>query len=225
MRDTNIRVSASFTNTISLVLILAVSGCSSLQTPTQASESTRNPQCDCGKHTAAETSRKPVADTGEQRQILNEGYSLLYKDASKLNLTEIILYGKSESDQIKDIITGVADFAGKLEKDLERIAKDYPAIRIDLDPLPVMEKRKRWDIGKDRVIAFAPGVGIGGREYERTVLISLLNGINHERHMCKVMAKEEPEASLKKFLTDTEKGYDVFYNRVEALLNKDYFKN
>jgi len=42
--------------------------------------------------------------------------------------------------------------------------------------------------------------------------------------MCKVMADEEPDAGLKKFLLDTQKGYDVYYDRVDALLKKDYFK-
>jgi hypothetical protein len=51
-----------------------------------------------------------------------------------------------------------------------------------------------------------------------------MNGVNHERHLCKVMATEEPEASLKKFLTDTEHGYDRLYDRIETLLNKEYFK-
>jgi hypothetical protein len=183
------------------------------------------PQSDCAKNTNAEEGRKKTPNLGEQRQILNEGYSLLYKDATKLNLTELVLYAKSESDQLKGVVTDVASFAGKLEKDFQRIAKDYPAVRIDLDPLPVMEKRKRWDIGKDRVIDFAPGVGKGGREYERTLLISLLNGINHERHLCKVMAEEEPEASLKKFLVDTQKGYDIFYDRIDGLLKKEYFRD
>jgi hypothetical protein len=208
-----------------LAVALVIGGCSNLTAPNQDSASARKEECRCAENTNAEKVGKKPPNTSEQRRILNEGYSLLHTDASKLNLSELILYGKSESDQFEGVITDIANFAGKLEKDLERIAKDYPAVQIDLDPLPVMEKRKRWDIGKDRVIDFAPGVGRGGREYERTVLISLLNGINHERHMCKVMAKEEPEASLKKFLTDTEKGYDVFYDRIEAVLNKEYFRN
>ena len=215
---------SSFYRQLKMLLIVAplciTAGCATWQNgPEKKSE------CDCAKNTNADESRNKTPNLSEQRQILNEGYSLLYKEAAKLNLTELVLYAKSESDQLKGVITDVANYAGKVEKDFERIAKDYPAVRIDLDPLPVMEKRKRWDIGKERAIDFAPGIGRSGREYERTVLISMLNGINHERHLCKVMAEEEPEASLKKFLVDTENGYDVFYDRIEKLLNKDYFKN
>ena len=115
--------------------------------------------------------------------------------------------------------------AAQLKKDLERIAKDYPGVRIDLDPLPEMEKLKRAAISKDRARYFAPIVGHGGREYERTVLIAYANGINHERHLCRVMAEAEPDAGLKKFLLDAEKRYDGLYDRVTALLEKDYFKD
>jgi hypothetical protein len=60
-----------------------------------------------------------------------------------------------------------------------------------------MEKRKRAAIAKDRAKYFAPVVGHGGREYERTVLLGFANGLNHESHLCQVMAEAEPDAGLK----------------------------
>jgi hypothetical protein len=164
-------------------------------------------------------------DLGKQRLMLSEGYSMLYKDATNLDASDLILYVKVESDAMDKVVNSVADFGSQLKKDLERIAKDYPGVRIDLDPLPEMEKRKRAAISKDRAKYFAPVVGHGGREYERTVLMGYANGINHERHLCQVMAAAEPDAGLKKFLLDTEKHYDGLYDRVTALLEKEYFKD
>ena len=164
-------------------------------------------------------------DLSKQRRVLSEGYSMLYKDAGNLDLAELILYVKVESDATNKVVTAVADVGGQLKKDLERIAKDYPGVRIDLDPLPEMEKRKRAAISKDRARYFAPVIGHGGREYERTVLIGYANGLNHERHLCQVMAEAEPDANLKKFLLDTGKRYDDLYDRVTALLEKEYFKD
>jgi hypothetical protein len=173
----------------------------------------------------AEADRAKAPELGKQRLMLSEGYSMLYKDASNLDLTELILYVKVESDAMDKVVTEVAEVGSQLKKDLERIAKDYPGVRIDLDPLPEMEKRKRAALSKDRARYFAPVIGHGGREYERTVLIGYANGINHERHLCQVMAEAEPDASLKKFLLDAEKRYDGVYDRVTALLDKDYFKD
>ena len=173
----------------------------------------------------AEAGPAKAPDLSKQRLVLSEGYSMLYRDASNLDLAELILYVKVESEAMDKVVTAVAEVGGLLKKDLERIAKDYPGVRIDLDPLPEMEKRKRAAIAKDRARYFAPIVGHGGREYERTVLIGYANGINHERHLCRVMAEAEPDASLKKFLLDAEKRYDGLYDRVIALLEKDYFKD
>jgi hypothetical protein len=169
--------------------------------------------------------RESAPELSQQRLMLSEGYSMLYKDASNLDLAELILYAKAESEAVDKIVKAAAEVGGQLKKDLERIARDYPGVRINLDPMPEMEKRKRAAITKGRAKYFAPIVGKGGREYERTVLIGYANGINHERHLCKVMAEAEPDAGLKKFLLDTEKRYDGLYDRVTALLEKEYFKD
>ena len=173
--------------------------------------------------TAANRAKAP--ELNKQRLVLSEGYSMLYKDASNLDLSELILYVKVESDAVGKIVNAVAEVGGQLKKDLERIARDYPGVRIDLDPLPEMEKRKRAAITKDRARYFAPIIGHGGREYERTVLIGYANGINHERHLCQVLAEAEPDAGLKKFLLDAQKRYDGLYDRVTALLEEVYFKD
>jgi hypothetical protein len=39
------------------------------------------------------------------------------------------------------------------------------------------------------------------------------------------MAEIETDASLKKFLLETEKGYDRLYDRVMALLGQEHFKS
>jgi hypothetical protein len=174
---------------------------------------------------------KPAAEHGSsaaphsQRQILNEGYSMLYHDAGNLESVELVLYVKVESDAVDGMVTSASQFGDDLKKQLEQIAKDYPAVRIDLDPLPEIEKRKRAALSKERAKYFAPVVGHGGREYERTVLIGYVNGANHERHLCQVMAEDEPNANLEKFLLDTEKRFDAIYDRANGLLEKEYFKD
>lgn len=171
-------------------------------------------------------SRQPrPPELSKQQRMLNEGYSMLYKDAGNLDLGELILYVKVESEAVHKVVTAVAEVGGQVKKDLERISKEHRGVRIDLDPLPEMEKRKRAAISKDRARYFAPVIGHGGREYERTVLIGYANGLNHERHLCQVMAEAEPDASLKKFLLDVEKRYDDLYDGVTALLEKEYFKD
>ena len=199
-----------------LVLACLAAGCANLG---------GNSKCACATGAKTEIDRAKSLGLSRQRLMLSEGYSMLYTDASNLGLSDFILYVKVESEEIDETVTAVAKFSSDLKKDLERIARDYPGVRIDLDPLPEMEKRMRAGLGKDRARDFAPVIGKGGREYERTVLMAFTGGINHERYLCQAMAEEEPDAGLKKFLIDTRKGYDGLYDRTAALLNKEYFKN
>ena len=160
-----------------------------------------------------------------QRQLLSEGYSLLHTDASRMGYVDWVLYVKVESKAVDDLLTAVGEFGGELKNELESIARDYPGVRLDLDPLPEMEKRKRRSIVQQRALDFAPGIGRGGREYERTILISLSNAFNHERNLCQVMAEEEPDPGLKRFLERTQKRFSELHDRALALLEKKYFSN
>jgi hypothetical protein len=159
----------------------------------------------------------------KERQVLSEGYSILYQDARKFDASDLVLLVKAEPDAMKKLVNSVSEMGDELKKDLERIANEYPGVRIDLDPLPELEKRKRKAVGMTRAKEFAPVVGKGGREYERTVLMSFANGLNHERHLCRVMAEAETDAGLRKFLVDTGTKYDALYEAAMTLLEKEYF--
>ena len=164
-----------------------------------------------------------VPDAGAQRLMLNQGYSMLYKDVSRVEFTKLILYIKVESQAVNTLVTAISDYSGALEQDLERIARDYPAVRLDLDPLPEMEKRKRSGVNLERALSFAPIIGRKGRDFERTILLSLSAVLSQESHLCKVLAAEEPDPGLKKFLLDSQQRFDALYVRVVALLDRDYF--
>src|SRR5688572_24552411 len=77
------------------------------------------------------SNRENAPDLSKQRLVLSEGYSMLYKDASNLDLAELILYAKAESEAVEKIVKAAAEVGGQLKKDLERIAKDYPGVRIN----------------------------------------------------------------------------------------------
>lgn len=168
--------------------------------------------------------REPGKRLSQQRTMLSEGYSLLYADATKIDRVELVLYLKAESQEFNNLITAVSAYGGELKHHLERVAADYPGVRIDLVPLPEMERRKRFAIGRDRVLQFIPFGGGGRMEYERTMLISLSNALNHESHLCRVMAAEEPDPGLKKFLLDAEQRYVALHQRALGLLNREHFR-
>lgn len=172
----------------------------------------------------SDAGRDPAARLGAQRAMLSEGYSLLYADATKIDRVELVLYVKTETQDFNDVVTAISTYGGELKLELERIARDYPGVRIDLEALPEMEVRKRYALGKDRLVQFAPLASHSPREYERTMLIALSNALNHESYLCQVMAAEEPDAGLKKFLLQAEKRYAELQRLAAGLLARDHFR-
>lgn len=167
--------------------------------------------------------RQAAAELGEQRLILSQGYSMLYSDASKLGLSDLLLLVKVESQPFDDLVTELSAYGDELKVALKEASKHYPAVRLDLDPLPVMEQRKRNAIAKDRTIDFMPFSGRSRVEYERTMLISTSNALNHESHLCQVMADEETEPGLQKILRGCERRYGELRDKALALLRSDHF--
>jgi hypothetical protein len=195
-----------------LSLTLALASCASWLSP----------ECDCPR--PEKPGEKSAGSTSDQRRMLNEGYSMLHKDAFTISSVRGLLYVKRESDEFDRYVTDVGEYGARLKDDLERLAKAFPAVRIDLQPLPEMERRKRLATGWDKFKDIAPVTGKSGKEWERTLLISLVNGLNQERHLCEEMGKEEPNAQLKKFLVEQQGAMTKLWERGEALLERRYYK-
>lgn len=171
----------------------------------------------------AGSEEKAAADPGEQRLILSQGYSMLYKDASGIGLADLLLLVKIESQPFDDLVSELGRYGDELKAELQAAAQRYPGVRLDLDPLPVMEQRKRLAIAKDRTIDFLPFSGRSRVEYERTMLISTSNALNHESHLCQVMADEETEPGLQKILRGCERRYGELRDKALALLRSEHF--
>jgi hypothetical protein len=176
--------------------------------------------------TAQKDEPRPLkADAENQRQILSEGYSLLYKELDDLSKLHLIFLVKSESKPVNDVTTAVTEYADSLKATLERVAKDYPAVNIKLEPLPVVEQRTREAMGKERVLSFAPVVGLTGESFNRRVLQTLEGTLNHLRFVAKTIADAEPEPSLKQIMTTAHNKLDENYKSVLDMLNDKYFVN
>lgn len=113
----------------------------------------------------------------------------------------------------------------KLQTDLERIARDYPAVKIDLDPLPEIEQRKRESISSDTRKSLAPIVGKTGVAFERKLLLSASGALNQLKFKCQVMAARESVASLRQVLTNAGQRFAALYDEDVKLLNERYFRH
>jgi hypothetical protein len=206
----------SRTSALLIGLVGLVGGCA--QTSTAQREAEPPPQ----QQAAAQPQR---AEAQDQRRVLNEGYSIFYDTLDGLSKFDLVLLVKVEAEPVKEVTTAVTDYADTLKATLERVAKDYPAVDIELDPLPVMEQRTRGGMTNDRIRSFAPVVGLTGESFDRRMLQALEGTLNNLRFMAKALAEEEPEPSLKQIATTAHSRLDELYQRVLALLDEKYFIN
>jgi hypothetical protein len=183
----------------------------------------------CAEGSAAlqrsEAQPQQKASPQSQRNILNEGYSILYSDLDDLSKADLIFLVKSETKPVEEVTTAVTEYAAALKRTLDRVAKDYPAVDIALDPMPVMEQRKRGAITKDRLSSFAPVAGLRGESFDRRMLQTLEGALNQLRFLTKALADEEPEPSLKQIATTAHNRFEELYGRVVAILDEKYYIN
>ena len=173
----------------------------------------------------ADAQPRQEADAQDQRRILNEGYSIFYSTLDGLSKFDLVFLVKSEAKPVDEVTTAVTDYADTLKATLERVARDYPAVNIELDPLPVIEQRTRGGMTQDRILSFAPVVGLTGESFDRRMLQAVEGTLNNLRFMAKALAEEEPEPSLKQIATAAHGRLEELYQRVLGMLDEKYFIN
>jgi hypothetical protein len=111
----------------------------------------------------------------------------------------------------------------QLARTLRRIAKQYPAVRIDTPGLSEIEGAERKAMGEDLARDFVPLVGKSGVRFEREALLMFYNTLNEQRHLTGVMLPLETDPGLKTFLETTNSQLEQLYAKVGALLERRYF--
>lgn len=166
-----------------------------------------------------------ISHTGDaQLDQLNQGYSLLYESASGLKLADKLLLIKFESDRTHRVVTAISAYCGSLAEQLEQLPGRYPSIRIDLKPLPEIERRKQAAANKARILSFAPVVGRTGADFERTLLLTLSGGLNQLRFLTQLMAEQERNPERAALLTGAQRRFLDLYKQTLQELSQDYYK-
>lgn len=168
-------------------------------------------------------STRPAQNKSTSRAQLSIGYSLLYQEADGLPKLQWLLMFKDKSSDMGQLTNELVKYYEQLAEDMRKLAKQYPAMRIDVTPMSEIESAERKAIGSDQAKDLAPLVGKAGVEFEREALLIFFDALNEQRHLAGVMLERETEPSLKKFLESTKIRLDAYHGKVGALLNRRYF--
>jgi hypothetical protein len=167
--------------------------------------------------------RKHLPDENAPRAQLSIGYSLLYQEADGVPKLKWILMFKDKPEEMGRITNDLVSYYQQLADTMQRLSKQYPAMRIDVAATSEIEGDERKAIGKDLAKDFAPLIGKTGVEFEREALLMFYNTLNEQRHLTGVMIGLETDPALKKFLETTKAQLEAHYAKVGALLNRRYF--
>jgi hypothetical protein len=164
-----------------------------------------------------------AADENAPRAQLSIGYSLLYQEADGISKLKWLLMFKDKPEEMGRLTNELLSYYRQLAETMQRLSKQYPAMRIDAAATSKIEGDERKAIGEDLAKDFAPVVGKTGAEFEREALLMFYNSLNEQSHLTGVMVGLETDPGLKKFLETTKAQLEARYAKVGALLNRRYF--
>jgi hypothetical protein len=167
--------------------------------------------------------REPPLDKNTPRAQLNIGYSLLYQEADGIPKLKWILLFKDKPEEMGRLTNELVGYYQQLADTMQRLSKQYPAMRIDLTAMSQIEAEERKAIGTNTAKDFAPIAGKSGVEFEREALLMFYDALNEQRHLTGVMLGLEPDPGLKQFLETTHEQLEARYSKVGTLLNRRYF--
>jgi hypothetical protein len=167
--------------------------------------------------------RKAAPDKNAPRAQLSIGYSLLYQEADGIPKLKWIFMFKDKPEEMGRLTNDLVSYYQQLADTMQRLSKQYPAMRIDVTAMTEIEADERKAIGADLAKDFAPLTGKTGVEFEREALLMFYNTLNEQRHLTGVMVELETNLALRKFLETTKAQLEARYAKVGALLNHRYF--
>jgi hypothetical protein len=167
--------------------------------------------------------RKPPPDKNAPRAQLSIGYSLLYQEADGIPKLKWLLMFKDKPEEMGRITSDLIGYYQQLADTMQRLSRQFPAMRIDVTAMSQIEADARKAIGVDQAKDFAPLIGKTGVAFEREALLMFYDALNEQRHLTGVMVGLETDPALTKFLETTKAQLDARYAKVGALLNRRYF--
>ena len=157
------------------------------------------------------------------RAQLSIGYSLLYQEADGIPKLKWLLMFKDKHEAMAQLTADLIEYYQRLADTLQRLSKQYPAMRIHEAPTSLIEGEERKAIAEDMAKDFAPVIGKTGIDFEREALLIFYDTLNEQRHLIGVMVGLETDPGLKRFLETTKAQLEERYAKVGALLNRRYF--
>jgi hypothetical protein len=168
-------------------------------------------------------SAEPSSGKSSPRAQLSIGYTLLYQEADGIPKLNWIFTFKDKPEEMGRVTHDLISYYQQLADTMQRLSKQYPAMRINVEAMSKIEADARKAIGADQAKDFAPVTGKTGVDFEREALLMFFGALNEERHLTGAMLQLETNPGLRQFLITTKAQLEAHYAKIGALLEHRYF--
>lgn len=155
---------------------------------------------------------------------LNPGYVLLYQTMDAFSNMDRVLLIKRESDAFEEMVESVADYCGKLAEQLEDLDEHDDEIDLKGQAMPDVIIDARKAIGEDvRETVGGPFKGATGSELERSLLLSLDQGLSESHEVVRALARRETSEKRHAVLEEADRNLGELRRAVERQLIARHF--
>jgi hypothetical protein len=155
---------------------------------------------------------------------LNPGYVLLYQTMDAFSKMDKVLLIKRESDAFEEIVESVADYCGKLAEQLEDLDEHDDEIDLKGQAMPDVIIDARKAIGEDvRETVGGPFKGATGSELERSLLLSLDQGLSESHEVVRALARRETSEKRHTVLEEADRNLGELRRAVARQLIARHF--
>jgi hypothetical protein len=155
---------------------------------------------------------------------LNPGYVLLYTTMDAFSGMDKVLIVKRESDPFEEAVRSVADYAGKLAKQLKELDERDDGIDLQGQSMPQVIGDARKAMGDEvRKKIGGPFKGATGSDLERTLLTSLDQGLSESHYLVRELARRESSKERHAILEDADKNLGELSRAAKRQLDARHF--
>jgi hypothetical protein len=99
--------------------------------------------------------KEPTPAKGSARAQLSIGYSLLYQEVDGIPKLKWLLMFKDKPEEMGRLTSALIDYYRHLAETMQKLSKQYPALRIDAQATSDIEAKERKAMGDDLAKDFA----------------------------------------------------------------------
>lgn len=173
---------------------------------------------------AKEKAKEKSDATVEDREELNYGYAILYKNISDTKGAETLMLVKKNSEQVSSIAKEMSETLKEAKSTLEELQKKFPALDFGTRGQPEVIEQKNKMLKKEKTFEFFPFLGKTGTDFERTFLISSKFTLDQISKISRILSEKEKNPGIKQPLAEISDRTLKIQDKIEYLLNEQYYK-